>query len=147
MDAYISNPLSSHHHPKISSVQVGGKPQGGIMCLPGDSKGNLLAGYGDNGIYLWDLKQQQPIKSFIGHTGWPTCLKILPDNRLLSVGLDKTMKFWSEEACERSIALSHAGHSIGVVDDQLIIADRKAATLFSLSELIGDTQNILAKEK
>jgi hypothetical protein len=127
---------------KTPIIKSGGKPQGGVFCLEHDAEGNLFAGYGDDNIYLWDLKTQRPIKTLEGHTGWPTCLKRLADGRLLSGGLDKTLRIWGDDRCYQTLELKHAASSLQLTQDKVIVANRSSATAFQLAELQDETKKI-----
>lgn len=137
-------PNRQNNHQSLQSiVKKGGRPSGGIFCLEQSLQGNLFAGYGDKIIYLWDLQTRQPIKSFIGHTDWPLCLKACSDNTLISGGKDKTLKIWHEESCLKSIQLSHGIEAIELFDDNIMVADRKISSTFSLSKLRAIKQDSL----
>ena len=120
---------------KQPRVRRGGKPMGGVMCLEITADGNLFAGYGDNVIYLWDLNKKRPIKSYIGHTDWPLCIKALPEGKLLTTGIDKTVMLWGLDNHERSVDLNHEGHSLEILQDSIVVADRNTSSAFLLSEL------------
>jgi WD40 repeat protein len=137
----LMSPQSNNASQIEPSVQQGGTPRGGLSCLAVSAEGNLYAGYGNKNIYLWDLSSQQPVKSFIGHTDWPYCLKALPDGSLLSTGGDKTLRLWSKDSCHRTVELSHAGESIEILRDKIIVADHKISSTFLRDELNHGLKN------
>ncbi|MDQ2993483.1 MAG: hypothetical protein M3R00_00835 [Pseudomonadota bacterium] len=139
---HVSNDLEdilNHMQPNKKAPEpmiiTGGRPFGGVFSLELSLNGHLYVGYGNNNICLWDLKSQKILKTYVGHTGWPTSMKALSNGELLSTGPDKTLRFWGTSNCKRTVELEHSGEAISLVRDQVVVANNKSATTIQLTEL------------
>ncbi len=60
------------------------------------NNGFLASSFGNSGlIKIWDIELGTCVKTLIGHTKRVTSLLTLPDNRLVSGSMDKTIKVWN----------------------------------------------------
>ena len=71
-----------------------------INCLTVLNNGILVSGSLDKTIKLWNTHTGEVIKTLQGHTGWITCLNVLPNNNssynvLVSCSEDNTIKLWN----------------------------------------------------
>ncbi len=59
-----------------------------------------------NAVRLWDRKTGQPVKSFSGHSGIPTCCAMSPDgSRILSCAPDFSVRLWQAKSGRQLLCL------------------------------------------
>ncbi|WP_026082838.1 serine/threonine-protein kinase [Mastigocladopsis repens] len=74
---------------------------------------SLASGSDDKTIKLWNLANQQEIRTFKGHLGWVWSVAFSPDGKTLASGSkDKTIRLWNLETGQELGTLD--GHSDGV---------------------------------
>jgi WD40 repeat protein len=109
-------------------------PDGGTIALAYSRDrivGNRLEGKRENRIGLFDLRNGQEQRVFMGHTGLITAIDFSPDGRLLvSASGDRTAKLWDVSTGEQtlSISLKERGAAVTFSPDGKLIAVATQAT-------------------
>jgi WD40 repeat protein len=91
--------------------------------------GKILAtggGYTESAIKLWNVQTREVIGQLEGHRSWITCLKFLPDGRLVSGSADQTIRLWDVAA--RHAVRTFRGH---LTDVRSLDVTRDGRTLAS----------------
>ena len=73
----------------------------------------LVTGSQDHGIRLYDLKKEKFLKELYtkryGHTEWVTGVSFLPDQRIVSVGMDNQICIWDNTGVRCDSIKAHEG--------------------------------------
>ena len=66
------------------------------LCLEESQTSELICGTSGKYINIWGISKNENalLKTLNGHTGYVTCLKLLPSNQLVSGSKDNTVKVW-----------------------------------------------------
>jgi WD40 repeat protein len=107
----ITNPICNPRGPS-SDISLTPEHGGPILCMDSNNE-IVVTGSTDHGLRVYSLmtgKQQKQLynKSY-GHTEWVTCVKILPDGRIASGGMDSKICIWEAVGVKCKYLTDHSG--------------------------------------
>ena len=82
-----------------------GPVEGYVHALQGFPDGRIAVGHTNTISVFKDGNVSYKLE---GHTGFVTCLALLPDGRLVSGSEDKTMRIWKDRKCVSTVT-DHKG--------------------------------------
>lgn len=94
---------------------------GPILCMEyqGDQ---VVTGSTDHGLRVYSLKTGKQIRQLYnkqyGHTEWVTTVCYLPDNRIVSGGMDSNLCIWDPKAVKCNFIMEHTGSISKVLSDE-----------------------------
>lgn len=92
--------------------------------------GKLLASCSwDKKVIVWDIVDMKPIHVFEGHSDFPTVVKFINDNQLVSGAWDRTIRIWDLERNQKEKVLK--GHSDWILDIGIIKHNQQIVTASS----------------
>lgn len=110
---------------------------GSVTSLVISENGQIIAGYGDKKIRVWDIHQEKYTRIFVGHEAWPNGLILLSNGHLISASTDGALSVWSNDTCLLTMKLNHEIDQIKLIDgSRLCVINSREVLILKLSELI-----------
>ena len=89
----ISHPKNDSH---FKSLTLQNWKMDLVRCFTNTkNKNEVISGYADSKIVLWDLENEECKKVFLGHYGPVKCLELLNNNLFVSGSSDFSIKIWN----------------------------------------------------
>ena len=107
----------------------------------------LISCSNDTEIKLWDINEDESIRSLIAHEGAVNMIKFLPNNRLISSSEDLSVNIWDLKSgeCLNKLTLSRPINFITIIsDDEFAMAINKYILVFNLES--DEQRRIIAHE-
>ena len=108
------------------------------------SDGRLIAIAADDIAYVWDITSSEPylVETFTGHTGTITSLIFSSPSSLISVSIDKSVRFWQISALDQAMANPKSISLTSATIKSITLQAKDGVTITSDSEGVVRTWDI-----